>query len=72
MRLEHGDGLRTYGVQFLDASASVIAEGQAEAHDLASGIALIEAIPWPTGAERMRILDARGRVIHQRVKVDEQ
>jgi hypothetical protein len=60
-----------HGVQFLD-SASVITDGEAEAHDLAGAIALIEAIPWPAGAERMRILDAQGRVIHQRVKADEQ
>ena len=39
-----------------------ISEGEAEAHDLAGAV----------GSERMRIVDAQGRVIYQRVKADEQ
>ena len=39
-----------------------ISKGEAEAHELAGAV----------GSERTQILDAQGRVIHQRVKADEQ
>jgi hypothetical protein len=57
-----------YTVQFLDASAAVIAEWSADAHSASGAIELTEGARWPSGAVRMRILDADGRVVHEQAK----
>jgi hypothetical protein len=57
-----------YTVQFLAASATVLEEWHADADDVAGAIALIEGVSWPRDALRMRILDADGRVVHERPK----
>jgi hypothetical protein len=57
-------------VQFLDASATVIAELHASAHDVGVTIELVEGFEWPAGAERLQILDANGRLVHWQAKAD--
>ena len=59
-----------FRVQFLDASGSVLAEWSADAHSARGAIALTEGLDWPAGAVRMRIVDADGRVVHERAKAD--
>jgi hypothetical protein len=60
-----------FRVQFLDAKAAIIAEWSAEANDAAGAIMLVEGLRWPAGAERMQILDARGRLVHWKAKADQ-
>jgi hypothetical protein len=57
-----------FRVQFLDASANVIAEWSADAHSARGAIGLTEGLAWPAGAVRLRIVDADGREVHARSK----
>jgi hypothetical protein len=59
-----------YRVQFLDETGNVIPDSQADAHDVAEALALIEDVQWPLDAVRMRVLDADGRAVHQGVTAD--
>jgi hypothetical protein len=59
-----------FRVQFLDRSGSVLAEWSAYALDVAGAITLTEGAHWPDGAGRMRILDADGRVVHERARAN--
>jgi len=58
-------GPMKYRVQFLNNAGNVIPDSQADAHDIAGALALIEDVKWPLDAVRMRILDADGRAVHQ-------
>lgn len=53
-----------FRVAFLDASATLIAEWEANASNAASAIELVDGLNWPDGALRMQIIDEEGRVIH--------
>jgi hypothetical protein len=57
-----------FRVQFLGASAEIIAKWAANAFDLKSALALIEGLAWPPGALRMQILDEDGRLAHWQAK----
>jgi hypothetical protein len=59
-----------YRIQFLDGSATVIAECRIEAQNAGRAIELLEGVRWPAGAVRMRILDTSGREVDERVKAD--
>ena len=59
-----------YDVQFLDGAGNVFSRWYSVAPNLAGVIALIEAAHWPAGAVRLRILDADGRVVHERLRAD--
>jgi len=53
-----------YRVQFLDASSTVIREYHADARSVAAAMGLMEGLPWPQDAVRLRLLDADGREVH--------
>jgi hypothetical protein len=53
-----------FRVQFLDASANIIAEWAANASDVAGAIDLVDGLTWPTGALRIQIIDEDGRLVH--------
>ncbi len=55
-----------YRVQFLDAYSAVIREYHADAHSISGAVALVEGLPWPQDATKLRLLDADGRDIHTR------
>ena len=58
-----------FRVQYLDRSATVIAELHAHAHSTRGAIELVEGLEWPLAdAVRMRILGAGGREVHERRK----
>jgi hypothetical protein len=54
-----------YRVQFLDDVGNLVPDSQADVHDLVGALALIEDAQWPPDAVRLRVLDAKGRVVHQ-------
>ena len=58
-------------VQFLDDSATIIAEWDADASDAEGAISVIEGMEWPAGADRMRILDSKGREVHRRLRQEQ-
>jgi hypothetical protein len=60
-----------FRVAFLDASATLIAEWEANASNAASAIELVNGLKWPDGAERMQIVDEEGRMIHWQAKPGE-
>ena len=59
-----------FRVQFLDASAAVIAEWQADANDAVAAIEIVHGLDWPAAAERIQILDDQGRLVHWQSKND--
>ena len=61
-----------FRVQFLDASAAVIAEWSAEAHSAKGAIKLVEGLNWPAGGRRMQILDDEGRLVHWADRSDDE
>jgi hypothetical protein len=53
-----------FRVQFLDLCAKIVAEWAVDAFDLKAAFELIAGLAGPSGAVRMQILDADGRLVH--------
>ena len=58
----------TFRIQYLDGAANVIEERSADAPNVEAAIALVDGVLWLPRAVRLRIIDADGREVFERIK----
>lgn len=58
----------SFCIQYLDGAANVIEERCEGARNVEAAIALVEGALWPPRATRLRIIDADGREVMERIK----